>query len=371
MRSSVLVTGATGFIGREVVRCLLAAGHPVLAMARGRESQPAADRVAATVGIAPDGRWLDVVETDLTRPGCAIQGSEWRRLCNTVETVIHCAGDTTFFPEDMASFQAGHIDGPLNLLRRLRDGRLRRWAHLSTAYVCGRRAGMVYEREGDIGQDFHNPYERVKLEAELALRRAGVRLGVDVRAFRPSIVVGATPGTVGGNPSNLFFSFIRLAAALSRVANGEVVPLRIEAASQARFNIVPVEYVATAVVALAEHPRATGGTFHVVVSDPPTQEAMLAMITERLGLRGLSLVDPRHAHLEDPSPLEVKVARMLSGYRQYLEQDVQFDDRAARTLLDHCGVERPTLSSEAVHRLIDSAVVTPAPVAAGVTPLAV
>ena len=367
MPSSVLVTGATGFIGRAVVRRLLAAGQPVLAVARGREGQAAAARVAAAVGIAPDGRWFDVVEADLTRPRCAVQESEWRRLCDAVETVIHCAGDTTFFPEDIVSFRASHIDGPLHLLHQLRDGRLRRWAHLSTAYVCGRRTGVVYERESEIGQDFHNPYERVKLEAELALRRAGARLGVDVRVFRPSIVVGATSGTAGGNPSKLFFSFIRMVAALSQIANGKAVPLRIEAAPRARFNIVSVEYVATAAVALTVHPDATGGTFHVVVSDPPTQEDMLAMITQRLGLRGLSLVDLRHAHLEDPSRLEVKIARMLSGYRQYLKQDLRFDDRAARALLDRCGVERPTISRETVHRLIDAAVAPFGPVVAGVT----
>ncbi|MCI0410973.1 MAG: SDR family oxidoreductase [Acidobacteria bacterium] len=355
LASPVLVTGGTGFIGREVTRHLLAAGRPVLALARARDGQSAADRVAEAMGLVPDGRRLDVIEADLTEPGCGLEEANWRRLRDTVETVIHCAGETTFFPEAMAPFRAGHIDGPLDLLRGLTSGRLRRWAHLSTAYVCGQRSGSVFEREGDVGQEFHNPYERVKLEAEAALRRAAARLGVDVRIVRPSIVVGAAPETAGGHPSSLFFEFIRMVAALGKLSNGSVVPLRIQAAPRARFNIVPVDYVAAATVALTEHAEGRGDTFHVVVSDAPTQEQVLAMIAERLQVRGLSLVDSRRAALLNPSPLERKVARMLVGYRDYLEQDVRFDDSTARRLLDRCEVPRPTLSRLAVDRLIDQA----------------
>ncbi|MBI4638096.1 MAG: SDR family oxidoreductase [Candidatus Rokubacteria bacterium] len=361
MRAPALVTGTTGFIGREITRRLLRAGRPVLALARGREGEPAAARVAGAVGYPPDGRQLDVVEADFDRAGCGLSRSDWRRLRTTVETVIHCAGDTSFFPEEPERFRRGHIEGPLELLGGLARGRLRRWAQLSTAYVCGTRSGTVFEREGDLGQDFHNPYERVKLESEVRLRAAGRRLGVDVRVFRPSIVVGEAPATSGGRPSSLFFDFLRLVEALTRFAGGSPLPLRIEAAPVAPFNIVPVEYVADAVIALAEHPEGAGETFHLVVSAAPAQAVVLEMITGRFGLRGLSLVDSREGPLPDPSPLERRVARMLSGYREYLAQDVRFDDAAARELLGDCGVEPPLLSRAMVHGLIDRALLTSPP----------
>ncbi len=353
--SPVLVTGATGFIGREVVRGLLMSGRPVLALARRRDGQTAEKRVAEAVGVVPDGRRLRVIEGDLTGPGSGLDEAERVDLRETVETVIHCAGDTTLFPEAMKTFRAGHIDGPVRMLRWLGAGRLRRWAHLSTAYVCGRRSGNVLERDGDLGQSFHNPYERVKLESEAAMRKVGAELGIDVRVFRPSIVVGAAPETPGGNPSNLFFHFIRMAAALADLTNGSEVKLRIEAVPRARFNIVPVEYVAAALVALAEHPDGAQETFHLVVSDAPTQEAMLAMIGKHLGVRGLSLVDCRRAPIQKPSPLERTLARMLSTYRDYLEQDVHFDDACTRRLLARCDVPYPTLSFETVARLINLA----------------
>ena len=351
----ILVTGATGFIGRAVLRRLLTAGRPVVALARGRQELPAVDRVTAAAGLGLDGGRLEVIEAELTLPGCGLARSAWRRLRDSVGAVGYCAGETRFFPEQMGLFRASHIAGALELLRGLRDGRLRHWAHLSTAYVCGRRSGTVFEGEGAVGQDFHNPYERVKLEAEGAVRTAGARLGVDVRVLRPSIVVGPAPETAGGTPSNLFFAFIRMVAALARRRRGSEIPLRIAAMPRARFNIVPVEYVAAAGAALAEHPEEAGGTFHLVVSDPPTQEAMLGMITARLGVRGVSLVDGGWAAGDEASPLERKVARMLAGYREYLAQDVRFDDASARRLLDGCGIPRPTLCPAVVDRLIDQA----------------
>jgi thioester reductase-like protein len=334
------------------------ARRPVIALARGSDGVSAGERVVAAVGGVRRGARLEVVEGDLTAPGCDLAPSDRRRLRATVETVIHCAGDTTFAPAAMAPYVAGHVDGPSVLLEGLAGGRLRRWAHLSTAYVCGRRSGTILERDGDVGQAFNNDYERVKLESERVLRAAGVRLGVDVRVFRPSIVVGAAPPTAGGNPSNLFFGFIRMVAALAQMPDGADVRLRIEAAPRARFNIVPVEYVAAAVCALAERPGGAGETFHLVVRDAPTQAAMLRTITERLGVRGLALADARTEPLADPSSFERSVARMLEPYRAYLTQDLTFDDATTARLLRGCAVERPTLSADAVHQLIDLALLT-------------
>jgi thioester reductase-like protein len=353
--TAILITGATGFIGRQVIHHLLASGRPLIAIARPREDLSAHARVMRAVGRLPDSRQLEVIEADLANPRHGLTSAMLSRLRDTVETVIHCAGDTAFYPADMAQFRAGHIDGPLALLAALHGGRLRRWGYLSTAYVCGKRSGTVFEDEGDVGQDFHNPYERVKLEAETAMRAAGERLGIDVRVFRPSVVVGPAPETAGGQPSNLFFIFIRMMETLARLSHRFEVRLRIEGAPTARFNIVPVEYVARALAALVEHPDGVGKTFHLVVSKAPVQEAMLAMIADYFGLPGLSIVDVCRTPLTKPSTLERQVARLQGSYREYFTQDVHFDDRVARALLDRLGLPRPILDAAEVHRIIDQA----------------
>ena len=350
----ILVTGATGFIGRAVARRLLAGGAPVTVLARARDGETATRRVVAALG-GPGAGDLEVVEGDLSEPVAGLSPADRARLHATVETVIHCAGESVFFPEYPERFHAGHVEGPVSLLETLASGRLATWAQLSTAYVCGRRSGTVLESEGDVGQDFHNPYERVKLEAETAVRAAGERHGLDVRVFRPSAVVGRAPDTAGGSPSHLFFQFIRMAAALAHAAPGATLPLRIAAARRARFNIVPLGHVARSMLALARCPEGAGRTFHLVVADAPRQEAMLSMIAERLGARGLTLVEAAARPLGDATPIERRLHLRLERYRDYLSHDVRFDDTNARHVLARHGLAPATLRGPDVRRLVDLA----------------
>jgi nucleoside-diphosphate-sugar epimerase len=123
---------------------------------------------------------------------------------------------------------------------------------------------------------------------------------------------------------------------------------------QARFNIVPVEYVAAAIARLANDPEATGETIHLVAKNPPTQKRMLEMMSARLDLHDLYLVNATE-RLANRSPLEMRVARMLSPYRDYLQQDVQFDDSTARRLLGRHGVEPPVIDERELERFLELA----------------
>jgi len=355
----ILLTGATGFVGRALGRRLRAAGRPLAVLARGRDGADVHARVAAALGDAAHG--VEVVEGELTAAGADLAPAALRRLRERVDTVIHCAGDTSFAPADEMAFVGAHIAGPPALLRALAGGRLARWAHVSTAFVCGAREGTAYEHEDDVGQAFHNIYERAKLGGEAAVRAAGAAAGVDVRVLRPSIVVGAAPTTAGGQPSNLFFAFIRLAAALAQWPDAAGARLRVAGAPRAPFNLVPLEYVVDATLALAEHPDAAGGVFHVVVRDAPRQSLMAEMLAERLGLAGLTLLDAARDTLDDPTPLERQVARLIEPYRDYFLQDVRFDDAAAAAVLARAGIAPPTLGPADVGRLIDLALLSETP----------
>jgi nucleoside-diphosphate-sugar epimerase len=347
---AVLVTGATGFVGRHVVRRLVLAGREVVILARSCPGITATDRVARIFGDLRER--LKILEGDLTYP-CAIRNN-LTRLRSNVGTVIHCAGEVRFNQGEELAARAVQIDGPLALLGMLRARGLRCWASVSTAFVCGRRSGVVYENESDMGQEFHNPYERSKLEAEILISQACRQLGVECRVFRPSIVIGAAPCTGGGMPSNLFFAFLRLLIVLARNAGVGPARLRIQGRPGARFNIVPVEYLATAIEQLIDDPGASGRTFHLVVSTPPAQEDLLEMMSARLGLYGMRILESGEP-LRNPSPLELRVARMLLPYREYLQQDVRFDDSGARRLLARCGVRPPVIDDTEVDRFVQLA----------------
>jgi nucleoside-diphosphate-sugar epimerase len=354
----VLVIGATGFIGRAVVRRLLAGGELVTALARARDGRSAATRVRVALGATAGVANLAIVEGDLAEPEGGLSRAARGRLRDSVCTVINCAGETAFFPAHPERFRASHLEGPVSLLECLARGRLSTWAHVSTAYVCGRRTGVALETEGDVGQEFHNPYERVKLEAETAVDAAGTRHDVDVRIFRPSAVVGRGPATSGGGPSTVLFRFIRMAAALAREGAGARVPLRIEAAPRVRLNVVPLGYVARSIVRLTRCRQSARQTFHLVVSDAPRHESMLDMLAKRLGVCGFRLVDGQTTALPSPSAPERRVHLLLGRYRDYLSHEVRFDDTNTRRALGRHGLAPATLGPVDVQRLIDHALGT-------------
>jgi nucleoside-diphosphate-sugar epimerase len=345
---AVLVTGATGFIGRHVVTCLLVAGRRVVILARRRAGLTGEERVGEIFGETSR-QSLEVVEADLANP--AVLRSQITRLGSTIHTVIHCAGETSFLAGERQSARSVQIDGPLAFLKMLRDRGLRCWVYISTAFVCGRREGMTYENETDLGQQFHNGYERLKLELEIRLEQTCRQLGVDLKIFRPSIVIGGAPLTPGGVPSNLLLAFLRLLIGLSCRAGARDAPLRIQGRPQARFNIVPVEYVATAIERLTGDPEAAGETIHLVAQNPPTQKHMLDMMSARLDLHNLQLVDSSE-ELPNRSALEMRVARLLSPYRDYLQQDVQFDDSVARRLLARHRIKPPVIDDRQLERFL-------------------
>src|SRR5262245_50617302 len=150
---AVLVTGATGFIGRHVVTRLLLAGRRVMILARSRAGRTAEQRVTEIFGDVSR-RPLEVVDGDLANP--SVIQSNVKRQRSTIDAVIQCAGESTFPAGDRESARTVQIDGPLVLLKMLRPGGLRCWVYVSTAFVCGRREGMIYENQTDMGQEFHN-----------------------------------------------------------------------------------------------------------------------------------------------------------------------------------------------------------------------
>ena len=350
MRSpnAFLVTGATGFIGRYVVRKLLSAGQPIVVLARRRAGVPAQARIAESLGELS--RRVDVVEGDLADPPTL----EELLLPREVDTVVHCAGETSFAPAAQLAMRTVQIEGPLKLLRALAGKGLRRWSHVSTAYVCGRRSGVVWEQETDVAQEFHNPYERLKLEAEVQFKPACRELAVELTILRPSIVIGPAPATDGGAPSNLLFTFIRMLMAIAQTVRGRADPVRIRGSARARFNIVPVEYVASAIAELSLEPQAAGRTFHLVAANPPSQNAVAESLRARLGLPGLRVLDPGE-ELGQPSPLELRLEKLLSPYREYLAQDVRFDDSSTRAILASRGLHAPVIDKREIHRLIELA----------------
>ncbi|HWD65847.1 MAG TPA: SDR family oxidoreductase, partial [Solirubrobacteraceae bacterium] len=193
----VLLTGATGFLGVEVLaRYLEQDTRNVIALVRAADDSAAQQRIddtlAGALGEAAGdyaGR-VQAVAADVARPGLGLPPARVRELAERSGTVVHCAASVSF-ALPLSCAREVNVGGTSEMIAfaeaAMERGGLDRYVQISTAFVAGTHAGRFSERDLYLGQDFRNPYEQSKCEAELLIR-AAQRLPVTV--LRPSIVVG-------------------------------------------------------------------------------------------------------------------------------------------------------------------------------------
>jgi thioester reductase-like protein len=308
---AVLLTGATGFVGQEILsRFLERDGSHVFALVRAENDDEAARRLPA------HGR-LTAVAGDIERKGLGLADESSERLRREVTTVLHCAASVSF-DMPLEDSRRVNVEGTRRMLDFARScTRLERFSYVSTAYVAGEPGRLFREDELAVGQRFRNPYERSKFEAELALRSEGADLPLQI--LRPSIVVGDSST---GRTS----SFNVLYGPLKAFARGAVPA--IPARRDSPVDIVPVDYVADRVHELAT--RGPNGTFHLVAGrNATTVGRLLEMSSEELGRAEPAVMPPRlYRRLVHPwLRRKYRGLRRMEVYFPYFAMRVRFDDR--------------------------------------------
>lgn len=247
-RMRYAVTGGTGFIGRRVITRILSRepGAEVWVLVR-RESLARFEQLAQ--------HWDERVKPlvgDLTAADLGLSDTDVAEL-GDVSHVVHCAAiyDMTIGESEQ---RAANVDGTravVDLARRL-DATLH---HVSSIAVAGNHRGVFTEDDFDVAQDLPTPYHQTKFEAELLVRSTP---GLRYRVYRPAVVVGdSQTGEMDKiDGPYYFFGVLARLAALPRFTP-MVLP------DSGRTNVVPVDYVADAMVALMHTEGKDGETFHL------------------------------------------------------------------------------------------------------------
>ena len=251
---TILITGATGFIGGATAAQLLLRHPPgrVLLLVRGRTQEEAEGRVRRSLARFADAGALDaalrrceVLRGDLTDP----QALADPRL-DAVTHVLHLAANTSF--RSVRGVRHTNILGTLALAHRLRRAPgLVRFLYVGTAYVCGASPPRVVHEDDYPRPDVRHlvEYTSSKAECELLLERTAPEVPLVIA--RPSVVVGHTQ--LGCRPSASIFWYYRAVDLLRRVP----VPL------DTHKDIVPVDYTAEALLLLLLKPELLHRRYHV------------------------------------------------------------------------------------------------------------
>jgi thioester reductase-like protein len=302
---AVLLTGATGFVGKEILDRFLDRGRRVYALVRAENDDAAGRRLEPHAGLTP-------LAGDIERPGLGLASPP-----EDVSTIVHCAASVSF-DLPLADSRRVNVDGTRHVLDFAKrcDG-LERLSYVSTAYVAGEPRRLFGEHELDVGQRFRNPYERSKFEAERMVRQRAN--GLPVQVLRPSIVVGDSRT---GRTS----SFNVLYGPLKALARGAIPAIPGRRASP--VDVVPVDYVADQTVELAEH--GANGTYHLVAGrNATTVGRLLDLASAQLGRKPPAVLPPTaYTRLLHPW-LRRKYSglRRMEVYFPYFSMRVRFDDR--------------------------------------------
>ncbi|TMM16098.1 MAG: NAD-dependent epimerase/dehydratase family protein [Actinobacteria bacterium] len=344
-RDGVLLTGATGFLGMELLaRYLEQTDRRVYALVRGANRRDAAARMKRTLAclFGPGHRYEDrvvAVQGDITR-ACLGLGRSGEALAEQVREVVHGAASVSFANE-LETARTINVEGTQRVLEfaercRARGG-LRRFTYISTAFVAGEHAGCFSEDDLDVGQRFRNSYEQSKFEAECLVTRWRALLPVTV--VRPSIVVGERQSGWTASFNVLYWPL----RAFSRGAYAAVPARR-----DAPVDVVPVDYVTDAIFALGQAPEAVGATFHLTAGRHVSKVGELVELASAFFDRPApTLIEPS-VYRRLLHPLLVRASRDERHRRALRRSEVFFpyfaaknsyDDRRSRALLHGTAIE--------------------------------
>ncbi len=356
----VLLTGATGFVGMELLaRYLQHSDRRVHVLVRGPSDRAVAARVQRTLlclfGFGhPYARRVLAVRGDITQPDLGLRAQP-DALAEQVSEVVHGAA-TVAFDLDLECSRQINVEGTRRVLEfaercRARGG-LRRMSYISTAYVAGEHVGCFSEDELDVGQRFRNSYEQSKFEAEGVVARWRERLPMTV--MRPSIIVGA-------RDSGWTASFNVLYWPLRAFARGtyRAVP----ATRDAPVDVVPIDYVADAIFALSQMAEAEGATFHLTAGRHASSVGeLVALASEFFKRPAPRLIEPAvYRHVVHPLLVRAvrderqrRALRRSEMFFPYFTMRTVHDDRRARAALAGTGIS-PTPLRTYFDRLVEFA----------------
>jgi thioester reductase-like protein len=259
---AIFITGATGYLGSYLVAGLLRGYRdPLNLLVRAKSRDEARQRLWGSLQLHFDfPEFYEQLESrvrvfrgDLTSERFGLDADDYAALVDSTDSLIHCAASLNRKSEKQCLNV--NLRGSLEVIelaRRAHDRHgLRRYSHVSTVAVAGKRQGEVVEEDSSIDweRSDYDPYARTKKFSEHMVDR--LLPDVQHTIFRPAIVLGDSR-----RAETTQFDMVQAFDILSRLP---VLPLR----PGDRVDIVPADYVGKAIVTVHQKDAAVHSIYHL------------------------------------------------------------------------------------------------------------
>lgn len=286
----ILVTGASGFVGKSLIAHLLSQGHPVRAAVRSQSTEINGAEVVTVGEIDGD--------------------TDWAEALKHVDAVIHLAARVHVMNEHsinpLAEFRKVNVGGTRRLADSAAKAGIKRFIYVSSVKVNGEQTRLPFTE-----LDEPNPqdaYGISKWEAEQVLNKISVETGMDIVIIRPPLVYGAG---VKGN----------FAQMMNILKKG--IPLPFASVKNLR-SLIYVENLVDALILCATHSKAVGQTYLVSDGQDVSIPDLLRKLSDAMG---------KPAKLLPCSPIFMRLAGRLFGMSDQVDKlvgSLQVDSRKIR-----------------------------------------
>ena len=295
---TIFVTGFPGFLATRLVKRLASEGARFILLIQPAfvpAAREAIQQIVRETGSAAEN--FRLVEGDITQPDLGLSPDELVRARRETETIFHLAAIYDLAVAQGVAARV-NVEGTLNMNEFAKTvERLRRYHYVSTCYVAGKRQGLIKENELHHEAGFRNHYEETKYLAELQVEALKSELPITIH--RPAVVCGdsKTGETVKYDGIYYLIHYLRRwpgGLTLLNIGNPNVC-----------LNLVPVDFVIEAMVALAKDDRAIGATVQLADPQPLTTKELFDEISKAVGGRdSFATVPAKSQPPRDPGALE-------------------------------------------------------------------
>lgn len=347
------VTGGSGFIGRRLIRALLASTDNIVYFLLREESRARLPALLAAWG--EDARRAILVYGDVRQPGLGLGETERAALAGNIDHFFHLAAIYDL-RADAASQMATNVEGTRHAVALASAIGAGCFHHMSSIAVAGLYEGTFREDMFEEAENLWHPYFATKHASEKVVRG---ECRMPWRVYRPGLVVGDSRSGETDKIDGPYY-FFKLIQKVRRVLPPWLPTFGLEGG---RINIVPVDYVVAAMCCIAHQPGLDGKAFHLTdpeakrVGDvlgifaqaahaPPmslrVNAALLGFLPDWLR-QGLGALKPVR-RLRDAVMRELGLP---PGIMDLLNWPTRFDNRQAEAVLKPHHVACPRLESYA------------------------
>jgi nucleoside-diphosphate-sugar epimerase len=343
----IAMTGATGFLGSHLMASMLSKGYSIIVLGRSSKDESLKERIFRLLewfGIENLLNQVTCVDTDLSKDNLGIADEEYSRLCSLVNSVIHCASDTSFSENKREKVMKANIENLRGILEFAKNADVKLFCYISTAYVAG-LCNNLCEEILSASKLFTNVYEESKAGAEHTIARFCKNNSIDLSVIRPSIVYGDSltgrslkfnalyfPVRSAQTIRDIYINDLNNNGGKKAAKNGIYIdnegylflPLKIYLPEEGDINIIPVDYFVNATIEIIEN-CPEGGVFHLTNSSRTTMKTVAKYYGQLMKVRGVEIIYGTPPENTLRNPAEELFDRFIEPYRPYLSDQRKFD----------------------------------------------